>query len=305
MTSNQDFQLIDGSVLKQKLEVLIPQASRELVFISAYVTDSAIDWLLGLVPPQLRVSVVCRLTPLDVASGASSLTALLKAVNVGWRVSCLHALHAKVYSIDSSKIYAGSANLTGNGLKIFGTGNIEACLEVAATADNLQFIESIKRSATPLSGTALSQMSDFISKEIASDQAAAWPPEILPYNESLWVVDTFWSDPRSNDRTPERDHDLAMIGVDCFALSNAELSRHLSSTRIVRWLTSKLKHSHNNELYFGSLSSALQNDLRDDPVPYRSSIKYLVQNLISYCDLFLKDEFIIDRPNYSQRIRLR
>ena len=111
--------LIDGEQLKHVLEEEVRQCKKKLLLISAYVTHTAVDWLKRHVPESVEVHLICRLTPLDVAGGSTNIAALFTALDGGWKVSCLHSLHAKLYSIDAERIYVGSANVTNNGLRIY------------------------------------------------------------------------------------------------------------------------------------------------------------------------------------------
>ncbi len=120
-------EILDGDELRQRLQSALPQAKESIVFISAYITQNAIDRLNKLIPEDVDIHIICRLLPSDVLTGATQLSALKTALTKGIKVSCLHSLHAKIYAIDFKTIYVGSANLTNNGLKIYGIGNIEAC----------------------------------------------------------------------------------------------------------------------------------------------------------------------------------
>ena len=57
-------------------------------------------------------------------------------------------------------------------------------------------------------------------------------------------------------------------------------------------------------MYFGALSAALHDAVITDPKPYRKDIKFMLANLLSIIEKLEMDEISIDRPNYSQRVRL-
>jgi len=65
-----------------------------------------------------------------------------------------------------------------------------------------------------------------------------------------------------------------------------------------------LKES-NGCLFFGALTEKLHNTLVTDPKPYRSEVKLLLANLLRMVVELEMEEVIIDRPNYSQRVRLK
>ena len=65
-----------------------------------------------------------------------------------------------------------------------------------------------------------------------------------------------------------------------------------------------LKKEITQELYFGSLTQTLHHDLMDDPALYRMDVKILIQNILSYCDVYLTNHIEISRPKHSQKIKL-
>ncbi len=86
--------------------------------------------------------------------------------------------------------------------------------------------------------------------------------------------------------------DLAYV-KDTFRWSNAYL-----------WLLNVLKEN-DGCMYFGAISEKLHNSLVSDPKPYRKDVKQLLANLLSMIKILNMDEIVIDRPNYSQRVRLK
>lgn len=296
--------LLSGDELREKLELSLPQAKSDIVFISAYITQTAIDWFCNLLPSGVQAHIVCRLLPSDVLSGASQLSALKTALEKGIKVSCLHSLHAKIYSIDSQTIFVGSANLTNNGLKIYGSGNLEACAQVPANEMNLNFIQNIMKSSTYVDEETIQNMQGCIDLKESDVFFDRWPEGVLKEEEGIWVRDFFWARPRVNENNLEQIHDYELLGI---APPNGDediLKEQVLKTRCVRWLTQKLEAEPENELYFGTLTKILHNELKDDPAPYRKDIKSLLQNLLAYCNEYLEGEIEITTPRYSQKIKL-
>ena len=81
------------------------------------------------------------------------------------------------------------------------------------------------------------------------------------------------------------------------------MTEQLRWSNAVQWLKNTLRQN-GNELYFGSLTANLHSALVEDPKPYRSDVKALLGNLLSLIDQWNLAEIVIDRPNYSQRVRL-
>ena len=139
-----------------------------------------------------------------------------------------------------------------------------------------------------------------------------WPEDIkssldVTKNFDRFLVNEFFYKYYEHDNfTPDDTdllHDLSLLGLSNSDLTNKDaVSVKLKETIPYRWLKQSLL-DNGGELYFGSLTEKLHNCLIDDPRPYRKDVKNLLKNLISWINFF-DNQILIDRPNYSQRIRL-
>jgi len=263
------------------------------------------DWFEGLINDEVSTTLVCRLSTSDVTSGSTDLSALEKALRLGWRVCCLHSLHAKIYCIDDYHLFVGSANFTARGLKIFGSGNLEACVKVPASPENITFIDGVISSSIEIDLATIEKMRKFCcAKEQDKTDLDSWPEDILSAKDGIWVQDFFWCNPIYNNiQSEELTHDLELLGLPDLEVVPFSKERVLRS-RCVQWLIGLLKDAPENELYFGAITQSLHSDMKDDPSPYRKEIKGLLQNLLAYAQMFLPEYFEITRPNYSQKVRL-
>ena len=57
-------------------------------------------------------------------------------------------------------------------------------------------------------------------------------------------------------------------------------------------------------MFFGELSARLYSVVVSDPKPYRKDVKKMLSNLLKLIEELEMEEIVIDRPNYSQRIRI-
>tara|TARA_B100000780_G_C21123135_1_gene455156 strand:- start:1912 stop:2853 length:942 start_codon:yes stop_codon:yes gene_type:complete len=296
--------LLDGEALRLKLEEILPTAQSDVSFISAYVTQSGVEWFCKHASAGAKRQIICRLLPMDVINGSTHLSALQTAIDNGIEVLCLHSLHAKIYSIDNKKIFIGSANLTNNGLMIYGTGNLEACAQITPDQTTIDFLKHISSLATEIDSDALKRMQGCIDLKESEVFLDKWPTGILQEQEGIWVRDFFWSNPQDDAQSKENIHDAEILGIQGNTVTEGEIKQHLLKTRCVKWLIEKLQKSPDQVLYFGNLTQKLHEDLQDDPTPYRKDVKSLLQNLLSYCAAYLEDEIEISRPNHSQKIKL-
>ncbi len=273
--------LISGDELQNLLNQNFQNSKKEIIIISAFITEPAVNQFIKVIPTNVHVKLVCRLKPLDAANGSCSIPALKKVIENNWLTFRLENLHAKIYSIDNSKIYSGSANATANGLMIHTKGNIEACNEVSASPENEKFISNIFNTASPVDMQTLIDMEKYIEENkdtYKNNENLEWPEEILPENKSIWVRD--------------------------FMVINELDKTSFENSKAVKWLIKKLKENDNNEMHFGKVTDCLHNDLEDDPLPYRSSIKELLANLILHIEKHLLRQIEVSRPNYRQVIKL-
>ena len=296
--------LLDGDSLREELESVLPNTKQKAIFISAYITQSGVDWFCKYTPKKPDRWIICRLLPSDILSGSTHLSALKTALSLGVKVSCLHSLHAKIYAIDDEIIYVGSANLTNNGLKIYGTGNLEASHKINASQSSLSFIENICTSSTELDEEILNNMQSCVDLKESKIFFDKWPEGVLKEEEGIWVRDFFWALPRASESSIEQIHDFELLGIESLDSTEDIMKEQVLKARCVRWLFGKLEVEPENELYFGTLTKIMHDELKDDPAPYRKDVKSLLQNLLAYGELYLRDIIEITTPRYSQKIKL-
>jgi len=304
-------EIFSGKNLKGVILDEHKNAKNETLIISAYITEPAIDLIISAGSSRSRVSLFSRVSPHDVLSGATSIDALKKAYNQGFKVFKIEHLHAKMYVFDHERIYLSSANFTSNGLSLHGSGNLEVATRVESSKNNLTFIDEILSAAHELDIEDLDKMAAFIEQQkmnaenVPDISSLDWPEEVWMPDATLFVSDLFWSDPRkelllSDDSSK---HDFALLNVKDF--SELEANTHaLYSSKPVKWLVRELKDSKDNSASYGYLSKRLHDTLADDPAPYRKTVKELLSNILSYSKVYLKDRIEINRPNHSQVVSL-
>lgn len=293
-------QLFDTKALQNELYSLIPDA-KEITIISAYITDAAIDWMLKNISKKVNICVVARLSPQDLASGASTFDAIRNLLDNGHEVRLLLNLHAKIYLIDKKYVFIGSANLTSNGLKLFGSGNIEATIRTVVTPDILEFINNIRTKSVEITCDVLDKMEQKIKIDKSENTLTQWGDEIIKPTLDLWTVDMLQEEINTSSIINKADRTLLFNNIEY--ANNTEY--HFKKTKIYKWLINALKAEKDKGLSFGAISAKLHNDINDNPAPYRKTIKQYVKNLLSYCKIFALDEIEIKRPNYSEIIKLK
>jgi len=298
---------LEGADFSSSLEQVLRGAARRVIVISAYISLPAIQWVSRLVSPGCKVSIIARFSPSDVRKGASSFDAAKLILENNWAFGVLSNLHAKIYSVDDEHLYVGSANLTANGLMLYGRGNLECCVKAGGTEENLLFVKKIIEASSPVNIEQLSEMQKYLSKPFNPslenlEDAGFWPESIIPAERNLWVSDFPWAPVQVGACLCEHDTDL-------FALSTTApeslVAQAFLRSKSFGWLLEVLKKRADGEIYFGELSATLHSALSDDPSPYRQTIKQLLSNLLSYCRSYAQEFVRVDVPGArSERIRL-
>jgi hypothetical protein len=311
--------LITGPELDEWLRRAITESRQEVWICSAYVRTAAFQRLLEsrAADNSLHASVLVRWQPQDLISGASDLELFPVCRERGISLYLKLDFHGKVYAVPPAGISVGSTNATASGLGFGPSPNSEMNTLVMCTEENLQCVKSQFIGATAVTDQLYARMRleldgmrncNLLSPQWSSDVMSLLQPPVPP--ASLLVDECFltdgcwWSQGLDVARDPAAEHDLQLLGVGTSGISLTELQLAVRSTKCIRWLTEQLKRAPQRELYFGTLTAALHDALLDDPGPRRSEVKTLLQNLLSWVQLAGLSELNVDRPNYSQRVRL-
>lgn len=298
--------LITSEELSSHLTNELPSCGN-LNVISAFVTKTAVDWFIQLLPEYCDVCVVGRFTPSDFIQGASDVEAIEKAILKGYDVKALSNLHAKIYQLDVNTIFTGSANMTAKGLALVDNSNFEACSRVAPTETNIEFINKILDCAITIDEVVLEKMKRHLEEFENMDQGEipdSWPDSVMLKVEALFVSDF-------PIVAPSISHDLykvnpflefAQIHEKCSNFKDAQ--KLFKNSKAYLWLKKAIDR-RTDGVRFGELSQLLHSELKDDPAPYRQDIKTLQSNLYKFVELYANDEMEIFTPGKrSQFIKL-
>ncbi|MDG6774613.1 phospholipase D family protein [Thiomicrorhabdus sp. ZW0627] len=291
--------IYNGKELRHFIEKEITNVN-DIFIASAFITDAGVDWLASNISEQASVSLVVRALPEDFLNGATTISALKKIVSYGWELAFNENLHAKIFSFDRSELIVGSSNLTSRGLMLYVDGNIEANTRLSADAKSLRFIDALKESSISLDLSMIEAFENFLSEfkktYVRVDKVLNWPLELT--NEP--VSDLFVSDLPPNPINKNGSKNCKFTLVDSLLNDDrsAEARKVFKSLKIYKWLM-RLFEAH-TEIRFGFLTKEIHDALIEDPRVYRKDVKQLQQNLMSYIEVLLEDEILIERPNHSQ-----
>ena len=299
--------LLETGIFRNELAAALSSAEHEVIVLSAFIKLDALRWLIKTSKTD-NIKVVARWRPSDLAAQASDLDCfyLCEEANIPFGFS--QNLHGKVYVVDS-KIFVGSANLTLKGMSLshhendeFGAGFEYGKTEKTKIRDYLASVNWLDVSTVEL-------MSNFLEnygRDIGS-QPNEWPQEIsekfTPQPIGIWFHDLPMCSPeqllaQTASATAIR-HDLHCFQRNRCA-TKGELLKGFESSPICLWLEAQLQEF--GDLSFGKVTSLFHNQILDDPMPYRQSIKEGIVKLFEWA--YLSDSrFEVSRPRHSQIIR--
>lgn len=281
----------------------LQKATTSVRIITAYCKDSSFKHLNGCISSDVKdKKLLVRFRMDDILDGSTDFSVIESGLEGGWDVYIRFDLHAKTYIVDNKRGLVGSANVTTSGLSIGRNGNMEMATLVDVEPKDIEKIDKLFDDAIRVDNDLLGKMRSQIEAISKSEvcESHTWDASIttmfnphiktlfsyeLPEEFSLTEGEYF----SFLDETYSGDIDKLK---DSFRWSNAYL-----------WLVNVLKEN-DGCIYFGALSEKLHNAMISDPKPYRRDIKVMLTNLLNLIDALQMEEISVDRPNYSQRIRL-
>lgn len=312
-------QIFGTDAYRTALSESIVHSENSVSLISAYLTIEGIDWILERLPEAVNCRVLSRWNCSDLVSGASDIEVFEKLKSRGYKLYILPDLHAKVIVVDDRRLFLGSANITNSGLKLVPGGNREIGTILSPDNEDLNLIDALFSESVLIDQQIykafLAEVQKLKDSIVKPQPRVKWSSDLLNKLKTppqrIWVTETLWCNSpeelmsASNFLSDEILHDLTLLGIDITGEVNENLLRHaFLESRIWRWLEQKLESTPIREMYYGQLSAELHNSFLDDPKPYRKDVKGLLTNLLNW-SVSLADNFVlIDRPNYSQRIRI-
>jgi len=240
------------------------------------------------------ITVIARWRKHDLAMGASDLEVYEYCASQGWRFGIDQNLHGKVYLIDRSVAYLGSANLTQSGLLFDGKGNREFGTRLPVGELDVNKIDRFI-------SEEVCWMTDEIYQEISNElrdldipkptsEDSTWSSEVTrkisrPANH-LWVDELLFNEPmrllEAGASGQSRSHDLELLGLGSKSISEECLRQAFQRTKLYFWLASLLERERSAR--FGYVTAKLHDAILNDPAPYRREVKDFVRSLFAWCE---------------------
>ena len=291
--------------IQDELISQLKNATDSIQIITAYCKLSAINLIeQNISNMKINKRILIRFRLDDIMSGSTDLELYDFCKANSWKMYVRFDLHAKTYIFDNKKGIVGSANATSNGLGLNSSCNYELGSLIPIDIDDIVKVNSLFDSALLINDDIFLKMQAQINKIKSSNTTGhKWNDGILslcyPKINALFTYDL----PLTYsvfDKCNEKYDFMESLNVNTIE----DVKKAFTASKCYRWLKEFLLSQNNYEAYYGAVSQALHSIIINDPKPYRKEIKTLQSNLFNWIKELDIVEISIDRPNYSERIRL-
>lgn len=281
----------------------LQHATSSVRIITAYCKASSFMYLNKCINDDVTdKKILIRFRMDDILKGSTDFEVIENGFNNGWDVYVRFDLHAKTYIVDNKRGIVGSANATNAGLSIGKNGNMEMATLVDIEPGDIEKIKKLYNDAIQMNPEILDKMRRQIENANTRkiQERYRWDTSI----ENMFNphIDVLFS-----HELPERyaliDGEYITFMDEIYDGNIEKLKTAFRWSNAYLWLLMVLKEN-GGSMYFGELTEKLHKAMVSDPKPYRKDVKSMLSNLLFLIEQLKMKEIIIDRPNYSQRIRL-
>ncbi len=255
----------------------------------------------------LQKRLVVRMRMSDILDGSTDLAIYPFCKEHGWELYFRLDLHGKTYIFDSLKGVVGSANATRSGMNFDGPGNCEMATLVELDQSDQTKIDRVIQDSVRMTDEIFEKMEAAIELVDDGDRVNSskqWPDAIL--NLFSFDCSVLFTEDFPPISTPDHDPLETCVYLGCsLGAGFSEQRAAFKSMRCFKWLEHLFCRQNSKELYFGAITALLHEALLNEPKPYRKDVKELLANLLSWIVYYECEEFVVDQPNYSQRVILR
>lgn len=291
-------QIIHSKEIFPFIQSELSKVSNQVILVSAYIKVAALKEIDSYLASDIEKILLVRFRKSDIIAKSTDIELYDYCKENGWKMYFNLDLHSKIYVFDKHTYLIGSANATLSGLGLKVHSNIESAVTDHCTPLNYSKILEVFDTAHLMTDEIMSAFEKQIEDTSITIFEEWFLHEVkIPKKstlKNLWVCDF----PTSPSPLQLNEQDSELLGL----LHNNSLNSIQSKFRSLKcyeWLCLNVK----DEIYFGELTAKLHNALIDDPKPYRKDVKEILATLLNWITILKMDDFIIDRPNYSQRIR--
>ena len=295
--------LFSNEILESIRDELIT-ARTSVQVITAYCKEKTLillDNYIGAEVTEKRLLLRFRMN--DIVKGSTDFSVLRYGIEHGWKVYIRFDLHAKTYIIDNKRGIVGSANTTVSGLGIGQNSNMEMATLIDVEENDIIKIDRLFNDDIFVDNSLVRQLQKQIQAThvLNAEEVCSWDASIM--NLFHPHITTLFSYELPEKCTLEYGDYIPFL--DTYYYENINKIKNLFKwSNSYLWLKETLREN-GGCLYFGELSAKLHSTLVSDPKPYRRDVKIMLSNLLGLIEKLEIEEIVIDRPNYSQRVKLK
>jgi hypothetical protein len=289
------------------LENEIEKTKNEIHIISAFCKENVVDFIEKRLNKNVKTKkLLVRFTLDDILTKVTDFSLYNYCKNNKWDMFIQFNLHAKTYIFDKKRCIIGSANLTNRGTGISTYSNIEI-----SSLDNIEESDMVKidnlfdrsiKMTDKIYELMIENVNSIQDDEI--DRIITWNNKILSFFDETIVALFPFELPLKEYH--ENIDNTSTDFIDIGNINDKELIKELfRSCKAYNWIKQVLQTQEAHEIYFGNLTAKLHEIMVAEPPAYRKDVKTLLANLLTWIENLASDEIVIDRPNHSERIRLR
>lgn len=308
--------LINGIESFRWLTESLPLLNGTASLCSAFLKIDALKRISAYIPNYASVRILVRWRAGDLLAGASDPECYELAKSKGWEFYVKQDFHGKLYSVEEHGILVGSWNATSSGFGLKPGSNDEIGTLVDLDPYNASVVKNYFQNATLVDDGIYSQIVHFLQGNANSIAKQEFPLSLQTLLEGsdnspgLLLSECFHSSPFtffSNADSAEISvmNDQKLLGVQPPVIRDESLALAFISTKIYRW-TLKQITTNGGSISFGGLTAALHDALLEDPKPYRSDVKGLIQNLYSWIKYIGTSKLRLEviQPRHSEILRM-
>jgi len=294
-----------SSEIKGQIAKEVKECDESLQIITAFCKEQGMKFLDNNITTNLKEKrVLVRFRMEDIIAGATDLQLFDYCKVNDWKLYVRFDLHAKTYIFDKKRCVIGSANLTNKGLNLSNGGNYEIASVNELDIADINKINRLFDNAVLMNDEIYQKMEDQVKQaKKTKKEHYEWSYEIKNLFKPDFEVLFTYEFPINADYLAYKGNEIEFLDLGSdWTLQQLKESFRWSNAFL--WLYSLIANA-GGEMYFGEVTANLHNVLVNDPTPYRKEVKELLQKLLMWIQELEMNEIVIDRPNHSQRIRLK
>lgn len=300
------------------IRTILQSSKDEIVIFSPYSNVSSIKELC--LPQNKNISIITTLKINDLLAGSTDIELFPFCKDKNIKVFINNKIHLKVFLSDWEKMVFGSSNLTRNGLGYGGSYNYELNAKVDSLNVNvIYYLRKIIAESFLMDDTIYqfvknkldevekqSKFEEFDFDQLEGQFEKDYLISSLPMTKEIKrLYELVNNNFKSNDLVEVSCaiHDQLLYELPFQASYDEFIIVIKNNFFKSKFIKSLLNFIDEEERYFGAVKVWIQDNCADVPVPSRRDLTGNIQVLYEWIVRLSEGQYVVDRPNHSERIR--